>query len=513
MSKTETRVRTKTKPCRTFSKTGTGPIGQSYKVWQSVMVPIPETMTDVIGGDWPKAKRDRPLFRKCNVTGLTMLLATEWALPLNKATITTSAVGTSFSEAKVTQTKEGYLVYPMTERQTQAPQSRIDRGVSEAVRAMRLGLNGELAKGPKQNLLRAWLELKDTGQTMDNLVTFTYWFMDQIKQRSWGRKAQRLHPMMSVAAVAKAYLTWKFGVEPTVQELNQFRHDLDRNEYFAVSGRPTKLRMENSIETSSWRVPSFGDRYDPAKGRPLQKGVICTTPWLTLSTRVGWIQAGTPYFNPSTDVGSWNLRPLGLPFLTGMNAVAAYVNPKWGTEYRGVVFGRRRVGWLRDELTVLKTRLQWRNPLFKSAWENVPMSFIVDWFLETGRGIEEIDHALLAYKYRDDIDDIWLTAKATPIVWVPNVEHSLEVKIDRRSFVQSRKTYEYGQVKVRGIWTIKDYTQTWKGANFSFLRMPLNEYNAKYSSGFSTPIVNVPVKSYQLSSGLAMAFAAYRRQR
>jgi hypothetical protein len=85
---------------------------------------------------------------------------------------------------------------------------------------------------------------------------------------------------------------------------------------------------------------------------------------------------------------------------------------------------------IRDvELEAMPIRkFRWSCPATATWWEVTPFSFVVDWFVDVGKFISQLDRRYTTKEYHDALGPIWLSERRRNTTYVPAVK-KVEVQL------------------------------------------------------------------------------------
>lgn len=280
---------------------------------------------------------------------------------------------------------------------------RIEQARYDAVSRLRA-----FAPGTHMNVSQSVLELRDTKQTLTQFLAFCRW------AKALGRKGRKipvgrtatktLSWASSLADLASAYLWYTFGVEPTVQDVRKFAQQ-------CANGR---------IETRGYMQKEH-----------IPKGTVVTARY---SVRPTIAEIGTTM---SSNAGSDGVAryerddvimvPSGATSITFPQYRAPVCsNVIVNDEVRGCYFAKT----IRDvELEAMPIRkFRWSCPATATWWEVTPFSFVVDWFVDVGKFISQLDRRYTIKEYHDALGPIWLSERRSRTTYVPAVK-KVEVQL------------------------------------------------------------------------------------
>lgn len=336
-----------------------------------------------------------------------------------------------------------------------------------------------LRPDPHGNWLQSVCELKDSKQTLSQVLQFLNW-----AKTTMGRKTRiprkgfgPLSAASRLADVAGAYLWYQFGVEPTVSDVRKFLKEL-----------------------SEGRLKCYGTLHNPKTVAKKGEVLVCR-----FSNRPKQNQILAAMFGGSRKTDGEGLLHLNRntrtyvtwPFLGLTDA-----RPSYGKKLyvRGVTSGCY-FARVKQDVTIsgiddLKRRWSWNCPSFRTMWELVPFSFLVDWVVDVGSTIERLEKRYCTQSFMSYLGPVWVCEKTETITYMPIVSGNAVVSL--RSPPAS--VYDGGYLNLR--WHA-DYSYYAQKKVTSFTRRQLG----------SAPAVAIPklareIKAYQITSGMALLLQA-----
>lgn len=344
--------------------------------------------------------------------------------------------------------------------------------------------------GRHMNVARSALELKDTRQTVGQLMSFMYWVKSRIGTRVSIAKpfAKRVNKVLTVkdtvAACASAYLWYRFGVEPTVADVKQFIRELSQG----------KLRVRgynNPLIIPKGQTVRARFRCAPRIGQIRELMYPDTHAW------VGAIDID-PYLGheqPSVESITW---PPSAQISGNFAAHRVDVS-----EISGVYFAKLKKSVKIDGLSQLRKRWEWSCPSFKTLWDLLPFSFLVDWVVDVGSIIERLEKRYVIQNYAEYLGPIWLAETRRTVRYYPRLV-SGELQI---TGLRAPADFRHGGL-LNATWSISG--DVWKGGstNKTFTRSEIKDTPTAVM-----PKMECPLSAYQISTGMALftQFAAAMR--
>lgn len=336
-----------------------------------------------------------------------------------------------------------------------------------------------LRPDPHGNWLQAACELKDSKQTLSGVLQFLNWAKQAIghKTRIPRKGFAPLRAASRLADVAGAYLWYKFGVEPTVSDVRKFLTELSngRLKCYGTLRNPKTVAKKGEVMVCRYsNRPSQSQILDEMFGRSRKtdgQGVL----HLSRNTRT----YATWPFKGLTDAQPSYGRKL---YVQRVTSGCYFARVKQDIELSGI-----------DDL---KRRWSWNCPSFRTIWELVPFSFLVDWVVDVGSTIERLEKRYCTESFLSYLGPVWVTEKTETITYMPIVSGSAVVSL--RSLPSS--VYDGGWLNLQ--WHA-DYSYYAQKKTTSFTRRQLG----------AAPAVAVPelareIKAYQITSGMALLLQA-----
>lgn len=338
------------------------------------------------------------------------------------------------------------------------------------------------------NFARSLYELRDMKDTILPFVEFYRWCRNLIKGRV--RLPRDLSKAMgknfglltSCAKMAKAYLWYKFGVEPTVQDVKQFTAQMSAGK-LSVQGRKDPIRVpKGSVVVQRYSAnPGIGrvsNEMFSNFGKVDQSGVRYGE---VSDLKLRWPNYSTyhTFPNPFPEGSCW-VRPktVTTEFVRG----AYFAEVIKDIEIPGDVHHARQMAW--------------NCPMANTAWELVPFSFVVDWFVDVGTAIHNLEKLSIGVSERTKLGPIWHACQTVTDTYRPALQaanwslEGVEPPEDRSSG---------GTLLVKGSWSCAPQLED---RELGFTRIPSTR-PALPSLQFSTT-----VKAYQISTGMALLASA-----
>jgi hypothetical protein len=340
------------------------------------------------------------------------------------------------------------------------------------------------------NVARSALELKDSKQTVGQLMSFMRWVKSRIGTRvsiakPFAKMARKVLTVKdTVAACASAYLWYQFGVEPTVADVKQFIRELSQG----------KLRVRgynNPLVIPKGQTVRARFRCAPRAGQIRELMYPDTRAW------TGTIDVD-PYLGhswPSEESITW---PPSAQISGDFAAHRVDVS-----EISGVYFAKLKKSVKIDGLSQLRKRWEWSCPSFKTLWDLLPFSFLVDWVVDVGSIIERLEKRYVTQNYAEYLGPVWLAETRRTVRYYPRlVSGDLQI-----TGLRAPADRLHGGL-LNATWSISG--DMWKGGstNRTFTRSEVKDTPTTVM-----PRVTWPLSAYQISTGMALftQFAAEMR--
>lgn len=332
---------------------------------------------------------------------------------------------------------------------------------------------------PRQhmNVALALIELRDVKKTLTQFCEFSKFGIQlskgAIKLPDHIRSvigAPRI-ASLSCQKVAEIYLWYTFGVRPTIDDIKHFMSDVSRGR-LVVGGRKRKPLLigrtyANGYKSVSQTEPNF---------------VIGGFPWTkTQSGTLTATNAGTPYKYAGYSIPRANLKGFTIREVYGKVFAKVRAQGKWTWKY-------------------FPSDFAWSCPLFRTAWELVPFSFVIDWFLDVGKSIQRLDNLSWVATTRFAFEEPWLTVVQMDKHYAPVCKGSATAEI--WNLRQNGTT-------ARADWKTYSQSDAWyelESIHKTFWRGPASEKGLSYASLWREliPDWQGKLKAYQITSGMAL---------
>lgn len=315
------------------------------------------------------------------------------------------------------------------------------------------------------NPMRACLELRDTTSTLNGLVSFARFCRQKVA-------TGRLRLATTIGAAASAYLTYRFGVKPTIDDTATFRKELASGE-LTTEGNPKASLVQGQILRSDYRV-----------------GV---SPRVQRSMCPIWVASAT-YRNGFTVKGNRGRTASWHPLMYG-----DLVPPTGYNSYRVQTSKGRFFAELVDDVIYtegqdLIRRFQYKSPITETAWQLARLSFLFDWVYDVSGALRTLERGVVSAFTSRYLGQVWHSHTVESYDWIPYVRSSC-VGSPAGFRLSSDGKIEAGYIDLDCTTTL-DYRRT----NLNRL------YTRKPYGGLTRPPQRMreEVKAYQLSTGMAL---------
>lgn len=388
------KTRTYANRFRAASGAGSDPV-----VYDENLTKLVETTEDVTESLW-HTEKGRSLSNECeHRVGIR-----HYSLPTSPVAHATVERAAGSSVCGVITREEPSIVFPHPANMT-----RVDttdgfdlNGIKAAQVHKAFGLLNNYGLKPVMSIPRAVIELKDLPQLWGSLKDLGH-FLKWLNRPSRGYSANGLTNLTrfstaTVKQASSAYLAWKFGVEPTVGDLNKFRRS-----------------MKNLLFVSQNVVFRKGER--------IRSGLSCST------------------FDPSSVYGSskqvsWLSYHSAIPKSTALS-LSIPILSRLAINYAGsgcehssmpLVEAAGFVGCcyaqvaenvaFEDDLAI---RTEFASPFLTTMWEVARLTFLVDWVCDVGSWLERMErtHAVNWKRHIPFTEGIWTSIREFETLYVP----------------------------------------------------------------------------------------------
>lgn len=359
-----------------------------------------------------------------------------------------------------------------------------DRQVRQALESALLSL---WAGRPRRhmNVALALIELRDVKKSIDQFVEFAKFGVRLVKgQAALPRYITSvLGAPRAISAscqkTAEAYLWYTFGVRPTVDDLTRFIREV-RQSKLVVGGRKRKpLLIGRTYANGFYSGPD-----NEPEGR-----------------------TGLGTFVDKTESGNWSMTATysGNPILVGYpSVISPHLQGFTVRKVYGKVFAkvREQGQWT---WRYFPSDMSWSCPLLRTAWELVPFSFVLDWFVDVGSSIQRLDDLSWVATTRFAFDEPWVSQAIVDTHYAPKYTGRCNISTD-----EVRWNGQHGQswvVRARGTWVRTRFAEMVPERRIvNYVRAPAAEFGLTYASLWRKliPEWQGKLKAYQISSGMAL---------
>lgn len=340
------------------------------------------------------------------------------------------------------------------------------------------------APGGHMNVTQSIMELKDTKETIKPLLDFVKFgrkFLGRGGLRGLGGKKFTLFTTLSSAA--NAYLWYKFGVEPTVHDVQQFRDELARGKLLVrrkgnpnSHGKPVKRCIKSYF--------NIGPKATEIEGAMFPNGEI--------SAEESEVIELSSYGNVPAGYTSSVTIPLTHRFPSTRLPSGYKVGV---TRYKGCVFAEYTESSQYDfDDDEVRRRWEFSCPGLATMWELLPFSFLVDWVVDVGGFIRRLERRYAQTTLSRWLGPAWVGVRRIEEVYEPGIERfSLNVSpvgtnpagYDRSGPLNASWSYRMRPVLV--------------SRNQTYLREPMRE-----EPSWIWPTLTRAFRAYQISAGMAL---------
>jgi hypothetical protein len=338
-----------------------------------------------------------------------------------------------------------------------------------------------LNPGRFMNALQAAMELKDTKQTMTQAMSFLIWGRKMLGKKVRLRKGL-LRPFsaaMRLADAASAYLWYKFGVEPTARDVKQFVYEISQGKLKVKGSKPT-IRKRGEVIRGFYSA------------RPRRDDVLASMyPQLDGGTLSRTVRRKLDYYGNNFRL---DIRPSGQTDWFACRKVQVT------DEVKGCYFASLARDVEISGIDEFKNRWSWNCPTFRTLWELVPFSFLVDWLVDVGKYIERMEKRYAQQTFVNSLGPIWRWERTQNVFYMPKIL-SLRMKLSDPVTV--------GPVQ----WTVNQSVE----GSFSFYKAWFSRTFYRAPAGqlpsIAIPDIGMPVKAYQITTGMALILQTFRSWR
>lgn len=334
------------------------------------------------------------------------------------------------------------------------------------------------------NVALAVIELKDLGTTVKQLCHFTRWCVKAIRSKSVVKGSSGFVRLMnSIRAqglkanmrhLAEAYLWEAFGVQPTAQDILNFIKDVGSGKLHVKGAKPRDRLVPGHTHKSYFRARNYS--FD-SNGRPQ------------------FADYSKDWSYKRDQVRAWRVN----------TAETLSVNRKIITEeYRGCVFARLIPEKFEQYRGYFPTEFNWGSPLLSTAWELIPFSFVVDWFINVGKAIQRLDDLTYVSWTRFAWDEPWISYAKIQTEWCPEVVYRSDVTYGDLK-PPSGNGWRDAEYSIDVTKRLSHYGWYVAKRTTSYERRPAAEVGVSYGSLLKGLIPRMArFKRYKLTTGMAL---------
>jgi hypothetical protein len=328
------------------------------------------------------------------------------------------------------------------------------------------------------NVLRSAMELKDTKATITGVIDFIKWCQSQIgKVVVLKGVARRLSLLTNVVVFAEAYLTYQFGIAPTVSDVKQFLRELSEGKLRVKGNRTIAGYHKGQVVVARYVASPTLDQVGAEMFYDTHSGEASGTRAVRLYTGTSYIEV--PLSGPAD---GWSR--------------AAEVRVRRET---GCYFAELNRDLEISGLEELKRRWEWNCPSFKTLWDLCPFSFLVDWLVDVGKFIERLEKRYLSPNYRRYLGPIWWARTRQERVYRPALDR---FTVEVESAQPPDDPGNGGILNLRWHWKAHPHLVSQAEV---FDRGPVtSEPTAVW------PEIGQRVSAYQISTGMALLASSYK---
>jgi hypothetical protein len=323
------------------------------------------------------------------------------------------------------------------------------------------------------NALRAAMELKDTKQTMTQLTSFMAWAKKSLGKKVKIGKSGVLRPLsaaMRIADVASAYLWYQFGVAPTVSDIKQFLRQVSEGK-LRVKGTKPKIVNQGTVVRAVYGVDAKSSDILSLM-YPNSAGSVSVSVWRELP----WL--GSTRFTTE-------MIPDGVPDPLACRSVRV------AGKLKGMYFAKVKRTFEISGIDQLKDRWSWNCPTFRTLWDLLPFSFLIDWLVDVGGYIEKLEKRYVQTNYTSNLGTIWRWEKRSSYICRPKINSLAMSLTDPETLSTTQWRFKHNVQGSLGYY-ISEQART-------FIREP-----AGSSVGTASPEWVGSINAYRVSTGMAL---------
>lgn len=317
------------------------------------------------------------------------------------------------------------------------------------------------------NLGTAIVELKDVPHTFYQLGHIAQF----VKRRGWNTFKRSLHE------AAAGYLGYRFGVEATSHDVHNF-----------IGQIPSRVRAGvRRVRYERGQPIRAGFRLDLSSEIPVPSPHVCT--------QQGTSSPRNPYFDQTYDLSvELNCHYPGFSTnVNDMNFDSCLANEYRVTKYQGCCFGTVAEQYSRD--IDPHDEISFNAGIFSTAWEEIPFSFVIDWFYNIGSAISRWEKIRSSQAQGSVVlsDGVWSSIRTTVSHYWPLLYTSCVPVIDR-CYLSDNKEWLY----------LDRHVTSHRSGRFIKIGESIAYSRDRVSPSVTIPNVRLPNTGYQLSAGLAL---------
>lgn len=307
------------------------------------------------------------------------------------------------------------------------------------------------------NQVREVIELRDTRSTLKSALDLSRWCITAVSRG-------KIRPHTSLGAAANAYLTYLFGVKPTIESVRKFRKECAEGALIVQGSKPTSHRALSVLVShySTLRNPEI----------------------ISMESNVNEFGTWVGY-HPVFGLVNRNFTPPTTTRLAGQSFHS----------YKGCYFAQLTTDVDFTAAQNAARRFIYRCPIAGSTWDLLPWTFLYDWFITIGDQIKAIERRFLTLTYGSYLGPIWHSAKLERMNFLPRATSHVSLSHIGEAVWNWDRTMMSREVRY------KEHTQT------SYLPSLSSDYSrgaVGIALGMGVLSLERPTKLYQLSAGMAL---------
>lgn len=331
------------------------------------------------------------------------------------------------------------------------------------------------------NVALALIELRDVKKTITQFTEFARFGIGVVKGSI--KLPRHIASVLgapraasfSCQKLAEVYLWYNFGVRPTIDDISRFIRDVSKGRLI-VGGRKRKPLLVGRTYANSYHVdpPDFTPATLPLSGAGGGSGRMTAT------------YIGTPVKHVYAPVIPTNRVGFTVRKVYGKVFAKVREQGKWTWKY-------------------FPSDFNWSCPLARTAWELVPFSFVLDWFLDVGKSVQRLDDLSWVATTRFAFDEPWVTRVVEDTHYAPVTRGSVTVH-PGKCWTNGR-TGQSWQAYLEYTWRSSGVASyAIERTIRTFDRRPASDFGLTYASLWEglIPEWQGKLKAYQISSGMAL---------